>query len=69
MARRNRELAQELRRAEERKLFLGTSNLINVNIREVQAFDAASTLIAAQADYFRARAKYRAALGEPTSLS
>ncbi len=63
-ARRNVELARKLRKAEERKLLLGQSNLINVNIREVQAADAASTLIAAQADYFRARANYRAALGD-----
>lgn len=63
-ARRNLELAQRLRKAEERKLLLGTSNLINVNIRELQAFDAAATLIATQADYFRALANFRAALGE-----
>ncbi len=64
LARKNLELAQRLRKAEERKLLLGTSNLINVNIRELQAFDAAATLIATQADYFRALANYRAALGE-----
>ena len=57
-------LAQRLRKAEERKLLLGTSNLINVNIRELQAFDAASTVIAAQADYFRALANFRAAMGD-----
>ena len=33
-------------------------------IRELQAFDAATTLIAAQADYFRALADYHAAVGE-----
>lgn len=63
-ARKNVELAGKLRKAEERKLMLGQSNLINVNIREVQAFDAASTLIAAQADYFLASANYRAAVGD-----
>ncbi len=63
-ARRNLELAQRLRKAEERKLSLGTSNLINVNIRELQAFDAAATLIETQADYFRALAGYRAATGD-----
>ncbi len=63
-ARRNLELAGKLRKAEERKLMLGQSNLINVNIREVQAADAASTLIAAQADFFRASANYRAAVGD-----
>lgn len=63
-AKRNRELSVQLQKAEERKLLLGTSNLINVNIRELQAFDAASTVIAAQADYFRAFANYQAALGD-----
>jgi outer membrane protein TolC len=62
--RENVDLARRLRQAEERKLLLGTSNLINVNIRELQAFDAESSLIAAQADYFRALANYRAALGD-----
>lgn len=68
-AQRNVELALELRSAEERKLLLGTSNLINVNIREVQAADAGSTLITAQAAYFRALANYRAALGETRRIS
>ena len=63
-SRRNRELADKVRGAEERKLSLGISNLINLNIRELQAFDAASNLIAAQADYFRALANYRVAVGE-----
>lgn len=61
-ARRNLELAQQLRRAEERKLMLGTSNLIDVNIREIQAAEAARALIEAQAEYFRALAVYRAAV-------
>ena len=62
-ARDNLALAERLRRAEERKLALGTSNLINVNIREVQAADAAVALIRAQANYFEARVDYRAAVG------
>lgn len=61
LARRNLTLATELRDAEERKLALGSSNLINVNIRETQAADAARALIFAQAAYFRALARYEAA--------
>ncbi len=45
--RQNLDLAQRLSKAEERKLLLGTSNLINVNIRDLQAFDAATSLITA----------------------
>ena len=63
-ARRNHELADRLRHAEQRKLDLGKSNLIDVNIRELQAFDAAAKLIRTQADYFAALANYRFALGE-----
>ncbi len=62
-ARDNLELALRLRSAEERKLLLGTSNLIDVNIREVQAADAAVMLIRTQAAYYRALANYRAAVG------
>jgi len=61
-ARLNLRLALELRDAEERKLLLGLSNLINVNIREVQAADAAQLLIDAQAAWFRAVADYEAAV-------
>lgn len=60
-ARRNLELARQLQRAEERKLLLGKSNLIDVNIRELQAADADRTLIETQAAYFRAHARYAAA--------
>ena len=60
-ARRNRALAERLRLAEERKLSLGTSNLIDVNIRELQAASAALQLIEAQADYFLPRADSDAA--------
>lgn len=62
LARENLELAQQLEQAEERKLALGSSNLINVNIRELQAADAARALIFAQAAYFRSLARYRAAV-------
>ena len=55
---------RDRREAEHRKLALGNSNLIDVNIRELQAFDAASKAIAAQADYFRAVANYEAATGD-----
>lgn len=64
-ARRNLELAERMRSAEERKLALGSSNLINVNIREVQAATASRGLIDAQAAYFRARADYEAAVARP----
>ena len=61
-ARRNLELARELEAAEERKLLLGTSNLINVNIRELQTAEGNRALIEAQAEYFQALAEYRAAV-------
>ena len=64
-ARRNLELALELQRAEERKLSLGLSNLIDVNIRELQAASAAQSLIDAQASYFVALADYDAAAARP----
>lgn len=63
-AKRTRELAETLMLAEERKLDLGESNLINVNIRELQAFDAATKLIATQAGYFKALANYHFSLGD-----
>lgn len=62
LARENLDLARQLREAEERKLSLGSSNLIDVNIRELQAADAARALIFAQAAYFRSLARYRAAI-------
>jgi outer membrane protein TolC len=65
-ARRNVELADELQRAEQRKLTLGRSNLIDVNIRELQAADADRALIETQAAYFRALAEYRAAVAHPS---
>ncbi len=62
-ARENLDLARQLQRAEERKLELGNSNLLNVNIRELQAAEAALSLISAQAAFFRALAEYEAAVG------
>lgn len=61
-ARLNLALAEELQRAEVRKLGLGTSNLINVNIRELQAASAALTFVEAQAEYFSSWADYSAAI-------
>ncbi len=62
LARENLDLAMRMEQAEVRKLRLGSSDLINVNIREVQAADAARALIFAQAAYFRSLARYRAAM-------
>ncbi len=59
-ARENVELADELRLAEARKVRSGISNLIDLNIREVQYATAAKNLIFAQRNYFRALAEYRA---------
>ncbi len=61
-ARENAALAQRLRSAEVRKLSAGLSNLIDVNIREVQAATAERALVDAQAAYFRALAEYRASV-------
>lgn len=65
LARENVMLAEQLKQAEERKLSLGSSNLIDVNIREVQATDAARMLIFAQEAYFQSLARYRAAAAGP----
>ena len=59
-ARENFQLAERLRLAEARKLEFGLSNLIDLNIREIQAATAARELIDAQAAYFRAVADYEA---------
>ncbi len=65
LARENFELSMQLQKAEERKLSLGSSNLIDVNIRELQTADAARALVFAQAAYFRAVARYNAAVAIP----
>ncbi|MFO0690852.1 MAG: TolC family protein [Myxococcota bacterium] len=62
LARENYALAAKLQRGEERKFELGSSNLIDVNIREIQTADAARALVFAQAAYFRAIARYEAAI-------
>lgn len=59
-ARENVELAERLRSAEARKLVAGLSNLIDLNIREIQAASAAQDLVRAQQAYFRALADYSA---------
>jgi outer membrane protein TolC len=64
-ARENLRLAQRLRDAEERRLELGLSNLIDVNIREVQAATAAQQLVDAQLAYFKALAQYTATIARP----
>lgn len=62
-ARENVRLAVLLRDAEGRRFGLGRSNLIDVNIREVQAATAQRALVDAQANYFRALADYHASVG------
>ena len=65
LARKNFKLSTQLQKGEERKFSLGLSNLIDVNIRELQTADAARALVFAQAAYFRAVARYDAAVGTP----
>ena len=60
LARENAELARTLRDAESRRLDLGLSNLIDVNIREIQAATAETELVDAQRAFFRATAEYEA---------
>lgn len=68
-ARENTRLAQRLRDAELRKLSAGLSNLIDVNIREVQAATAERQLAQAQASYFRALADYEASIADAVSTN
>jgi cobalt-zinc-cadmium efflux system outer membrane protein len=67
LARKNYELAARLQLGEERKFELGSSNLIDVNIREIQTADAARALLFAQAAYFRSVARYEAAIADSRS--
>ncbi len=60
------ELARRMQSAEGALFKEGQSTLLNLNIREVQAADAATERIAAQFEYFLARADYLAALGLAT---
>jgi cobalt-zinc-cadmium efflux system outer membrane protein len=64
--RRNVELAGEMQRAEQTKFDVGQSNLIFVNLRELATVEAEFLEIDALAEYFRAWADYRAALGIDT---
>lgn len=63
-ARRNVELARELVAAEQRSFELGRSDLLRIQLREVQLADAQVQEIDAQLSYARARADLRAALGD-----
>ena len=57
------DLAVRMELAEQKAFQLGSSNLLNVNLREQQAADAAAELVGAKFDYFVALAEYQAALG------
>ncbi len=57
------ELARLVARAEREQLRLGRSDVLRVTLREQATFDAEIVEIAAQQDYFRALADFRAALG------
>lgn len=55
--------ATRVEEAERRLLFIGQSNLLNVNLREQKTADAATKLVEATAALFLAHAEYRAAVG------
>lgn len=55
-------LARTMEKAERTKLFLGDSNILFVNLREIATFDAALLEVDALAEYFKSLADYRAAL-------
>lgn len=61
-ARESVELAAQLAAIERRKAELGEVDLLSVNIRELQAAEAADVEVDALLDYFLARTDYRAAL-------
>lgn len=61
-ARENERLAFLMEQAERKRLLLGDSNILFVNLRETATFDAALLEVEALAEYFRAVADYRAAL-------
>lgn len=56
-------LAEVMEAAERRRLELGQSNILFVNLRELARADAQARAVDALADYFRARADYRAVVG------
>ncbi len=57
------ELAERVAVLERQRFLLGQSNVLTVTLRELAAFEARNIEINAKADYFRALADYRAALG------
>jgi len=63
-AARSVELARELEEAERIQVAEGNSDLLRLNIREQQSAQAAAFLVDVMTEYFEARAKYRAAIGE-----
>jgi cobalt-zinc-cadmium efflux system outer membrane protein len=62
-ARISADLAQQVAEAEERRFQLGQSNILNVNVQELAANDAAVREVDAIAEFFRALADFRAARG------
>ncbi len=57
------ELARQVAVAEVRRFELGQSNILNVNVQELAANDSAVREVDAIAEFFRALADFRAALG------
>lgn len=64
LAGRAQALAEQVARAERRKLELGQSDILVVNLREIYAADAAVKAVAAAADYQRALADLRMVTAE-----
>lgn len=62
-AKERQNFAAQVEEGERRRLLLGQSNILTLNLRELATFDAALTVIDAEFEYFRALADYRAALG------
>lgn len=63
-ARESLRLARKMAQIELQKFNAGSSDLLSVNLREQQAFEAAETEIDALLEYFQSKAIYRAALAE-----
>lgn len=63
-ARTAQQLAERMRQAEQDAFDLGSSDLFLLNAREQQAAEAATDVVSALADHFRALADYRAAIGD-----
>ena len=66
----NVDLSQQLEAAENERLKQGAADLLALQIREQATFDAKVLEVEAQAEYFRAKANYRAAMAAdaPTSF-